>query len=69
MRSFEIRLGQGHYDALMIIMSEAYPYADGRDLSPVFEAFIDEYLAREGGRLGHVERGSAHNNESRWVRG
>lgn len=63
---FEINLDQGYYDALMIIISEEYPYADDRDLSPVFEAFIDEYLLREGGRLGHIER---LKDGSKWGRG
>ena len=56
-KEFTIKLSKGHYDALMIIISDAYPYADDRDFSPVFAEFIDEYLARESGRLGFVKNG------------
>jgi hypothetical protein len=56
-REFKITLSEGHYDALMIIISEAFPYADDRDLSPVFSEMIDQYLIRERGRLGYVRDG------------
>lgn len=44
-----------YLEALDVIISEAYPYADKRDLGVVFEEFIGEYLAREGGRLGRID--------------
>lgn len=53
----EIEISDGHMDALRIIMSEAYPYADERNLGPVFEEFIEDYLLRENGRLGYVVEG------------
>ncbi len=57
MKKFKISLSQGHYDALTIIMSEECPYADERDLSPVFEQLIEDHLERENGRLGKIVDG------------
>jgi hypothetical protein len=54
---FTISLDSGHYDALMVIISEAYPFADDRNLGPVFEEWIEDYLCRENGRLGMVVNG------------
>ena len=51
---FDIDISDAHMDALRVIMSEEWPYADDRNLSPVFEAMIEEYLTRENGRLGSI---------------
>ena len=40
-----------YLEALAVIMSEYYPYADNRDLGSVFEAMIEERLTEEKGRL------------------
>jgi len=46
-----------YLEALAVIMSEYYPYADDRDLGIVFEEMIEGYLARENGRLGRIVDG------------
>ena len=53
----EIEIGDGHKTALEIIMSEYYPHADGRNLGPLFEIMIEEYLERENGRFGTIVNG------------
>jgi len=51
----QVAISEAHLKALEVIMSEYYPYADDRDLGVVFEAFIEERLAEEKGRLGRIE--------------
>ena len=53
----KINISTAHAEALAVIMSEAYPYADNRNLSPIFEVWIEDYLLREGGRLGRIVNG------------
>lgn len=52
-----VEMTVAHLEALAVIMSEYYPYADDRDLGVVFEEMIEEYLARENGRLGRIVDG------------
>jgi len=52
-----IEMTVAHLEALAVIMSEYYPYADDRDLGVVFEEMIEEYLVRENGRLGRIVDG------------
>jgi len=57
MSKININISDAHMDALRVIMSENWPYADDRNLSPVFEAMIEEYLSRDDGRLGRIVDG------------
>lgn len=54
-KQITITMNESYLTALAVISSDAYPYADDRDWGPVFECFIEEYLLREGGRLGRIE--------------
>lgn len=49
----KIILSEGHTRAAIRIMEDAYPY--GWSLGELFESMIDDYLLREGGRLGKMK--------------
>jgi hypothetical protein len=57
MKLLELTISDAHWDALAVICSDAYPFADQRNLGLVLEIFIEEYLAREAGRLGRIIKG------------
>ena len=52
-----LEISEAHKLALQVIMSEAYPFADDRNIGPVLEEFIEDYLLREDGRLGRIVNG------------
>ena len=52
-----LEISQAHKTALEVIMSEAYPYADDRNIGPVLEELIEDVLLREKGRWGRIEAG------------
>ena len=52
--SEKITLNPAHKEALDIIRDDYY---QGESTSQIFMEFIEDYLAREGGRLGSILRG------------
>ncbi len=52
-----IFISDSHKQALAVLMSEYYPYADSRDLGRVFEVMIEEKLEEEKGVFGIIEDG------------
>ena len=57
-KNFKITITSGHYDALMIILSEICPYSDDRNLGYVLQEMIDDYLLNRKGDLGRVVNGN-----------